>query len=155
MLFPVIHKFDSFEKVDFNINVHDDYKSYKNFEIWKFWNFMKTEFFWKFWNLVKILNLFENFRVFVNRRWSPSVPNKYKTFILSVRGTKNPWKRLTLPVHSLKNYGQTIVKQLEKEKNSNFNVENFVVMFIYWGTITFYIKIFKLFQRNKVMKIVN
>ena len=24
---------------------------------------------------------------------------------------------------------------LEKEKNSNFNVENFVVMFIYWGTI--------------------
>ena len=30
---------------------------------------------------------------------------------------------------------RSIVKQLEKEKNSNFNVENFVVMFIYWGTI--------------------
>jgi hypothetical protein len=26
---------------------------------------------------------------------------------------------------------RSIVKQLEKEKNSNFNVENFVVMFIY------------------------
>jgi hypothetical protein len=24
---------------------------------------------------------------------------------------------------------------MEKEKNSNFNVENCVVMFIYWGTI--------------------
>jgi hypothetical protein len=26
---------------------------------------------------------------------------------------------------------RSIVKQLEKEKNNNFNVENFVVMFIY------------------------
>ena len=32
MLFPVIHEFDSFEKVDFNINVHGD-KFYENFEI--------------------------------------------------------------------------------------------------------------------------
>ena len=30
---------------------------------------------------------------------------------------------------------RSIVKQLEKEKNSNFNVEHFVVMLIYWGTI--------------------
>ncbi len=30
---------------------------------------------------------------------------------------------------------RSMVKQLEKEKNSNFNVENCVVMFIYWGTI--------------------
>jgi hypothetical protein len=33
---------------------------------------------------------------------------------------------------------RSIVKQLEKEKNSNFIGENFVVMFIYWGTIKRY-----------------
>ena len=82
-----------------------------------------------------VVDFFENFRVFVNRRWSLSVPNKYKTFIQSACGTKNPRKRLTLPVHSLKTMDRSIVKQLEKEKNSNFNVENFVVMFIYWGTM--------------------
>jgi hypothetical protein len=48
MLFPVIHKFDSFEKVDFNINLHGDYKSNENLEfVWNFWNF---EIFWNFWN---------------------------------------------------------------------------------------------------------
>jgi hypothetical protein len=31
MLFPVIHN-DSYEKVDFNINLHRDYKSYENFD---------------------------------------------------------------------------------------------------------------------------
>ena len=35
----------------------------------------------------------------------------------------------------LKTMDRSIVKQLEKEKNSNFNVEHFVVMLIYWGTI--------------------
>ena len=82
----VIHN-DSFEKVDFNINLHGDYKSYENFEFfWNFWNFkikkknffrilnffenfeilwnlMKTqifEIFWKFWNLMKILKCYEN-----------------------------------------------------------------------------------------------
>jgi hypothetical protein len=35
----------------------------------------------------------------------PSFPNKYKTFIQSGRGAKNPRKRFTLPVNSLKNYG--------------------------------------------------
>jgi hypothetical protein len=33
---------------------------------------------------------------------------------------------------------RSIVKQLEKEKNSYFNVENFVVMFIYWTIIYTY-----------------
>ena len=32
MLFPQSFISDSFEKVDFNINVHDDYKFYENFE---------------------------------------------------------------------------------------------------------------------------
>jgi glutamine synthetase adenylyltransferase len=31
----------------------------------------------------------------------------------------------------LKTMDRSIVKQLEREKNSNFDVENFVVMFIY------------------------
>ena len=66
----------------------------------------------------------------------PSFPNKYKTFIQSGRGAKNPRKRFTLPVNSLKNYGP-LNSQLEKEKNSNFNVENLVVMFIYRGTILY------------------
>ena len=59
----------------------------------------------KFFEIFEILKFLGNFRVFVNRRRSPSVPNKYKTFIQSGRGTKNPRKRFTLPVHSLKNYG--------------------------------------------------
>jgi hypothetical protein len=58
----------------------------------------------------EILIFFQNFdffffRVFVNSQWSPSVPNKYKTLIQSGHGIKNPRKRFTLPVHSLKNYG--------------------------------------------------
>jgi hypothetical protein len=51
-----------FEKVDFNINVHGDYKFYENFEI--LWNFMKTEIFeifWKFWILMKFFIRFQNF----------------------------------------------------------------------------------------------
>jgi hypothetical protein len=35
MLFPQSFISDSFEKVDFNINVHGDYKFYENFEILK------------------------------------------------------------------------------------------------------------------------
>ena len=31
---PVIHN-DSFEKLEFNINLHGDYKSYENFEIFE------------------------------------------------------------------------------------------------------------------------
>jgi hypothetical protein len=96
---------------------------------------------WNFWNLMKILNFFEiifleNFWVFVNRGWSPSVPNKHKTFIQSGRGTKHCRSIV------LKTMDRSIVKQLEKEKNSHFNVENFVVMFIYWGTITYDILLF-------------
>ena len=36
MLFPQSFISDSFEKVNFNINVHGDYKFYENFEIFKF-----------------------------------------------------------------------------------------------------------------------
>ena len=82
-----------------------------------------------FFEIFEILKFWKNFRVFLNRRWSPSVPNKYKTFIQSGRGTKNPRKRFTLPVHSLNNYGPLNIQ------TSNFIVENVVVMFIYWGTM--------------------
>jgi hypothetical protein len=41
--FQKISKFDSFEKVDFNINVHGDYKFYENFEF--FGNFCNLEIF--------------------------------------------------------------------------------------------------------------
>jgi hypothetical protein len=84
---------------------------------------MKSEIF-------EILKFFENFRVFLNRRWSPSVPNKYKTFIqsgaeLKIRENDSHCRSIVL-----KTMDRSIVKQLEKEKNSNFNVEKFVVMFI-------------------------
>jgi hypothetical protein len=47
------------------------------------------------WILALIKNLFFlNFRVFVNRRWSPSALDKYKTFIQSGCGTKNPKMRV-------------------------------------------------------------
>ena len=105
-------------------------------EISNFWNFLKIlksyehfEFVWNFWNF----EIFKNFRVFVNRRWSPSVPNKYKLLSnpvaeLKVRENDSHWRSIVL-----KTMDRSIVKQLEKEKN--FNVENFVVMFIYWGTV--------------------
>ena len=57
------------------------------------------------------------------------------------RGEKWVWGKndYVTPVHSLKNYGPLNSQTTGKEKNSNFNVENCVVMFIYWGTISMYI----------------
>ena len=46
---PVIHN-DSFEKVDFNINLHGDFKSYENSEF--FWNLN----FFKFYENFEIMN---------------------------------------------------------------------------------------------------
>jgi hypothetical protein len=102
LLFPnlqVLWKFRNFRNFEIFWNFRNFFKFYENFEILNF----KFIFFldWKFWNLMKFFKFLKNFRVFVNRRWSPSVPNKYKTFIQSGRGTKNPRKRFTLPVHSL------------------------------------------------------
>jgi hypothetical protein len=66
------------------------------------------------WNF-QIFNKFQNFHKTCSHHvnllkstfsngWSPSVPNKYISFIQSGCGTKNPRKRFTLPVHSHKNY---------------------------------------------------
>jgi hypothetical protein len=68
--------------------------------------FMKTEIFRNFWK-ISAFSLIDEVRV----------------FRMNIKLLSN---LVTLPFHSLKNYGL-----LEKEKNSNFNVENFVVMFIY------------------------
>ena len=37
---PVIHN-DSFEKLEFNINLHGDYKSYENFDFFEFFEILK------------------------------------------------------------------------------------------------------------------
>ena len=115
-------------------------KFFENFEILcKFWNAMKILNFFEIFDILKFFEIFlifkflRNFRVFVNRRWSPSVPNKYKLLSnpeLIIRENDSHCRSIVL-----KTMDCSIVKQLEKEKNSNFNVENFVVMFIYWGTI--------------------
>jgi hypothetical protein len=127
--------------------------------LWKFWIFLNIFEILKFFEIFEILiflwkqkflkfwNFFKNFRVFVNRRWSPSVPNKCKTFIQSCLGTTNPRKQFTLPVHSLKNYGPLNSQTTGKEKNSNFNVENFVVMFTYWVTIIAFLFLYKSFKK--------
>ena len=60
-----------------------------------------------------------------------------ETFIQCGRGTKNPRKRFSLPVHSLKNYGPLNSQTTEKgkikgnNKISNFYIGNFIVMLIY------------------------
>ena len=93
-------------------------KLYENFEIlWKFRFFCKIFEILKFFEILEILNFFFFYlRVFVNKWWSPSVLNKYKTVIQSGRGTKNPRKRFTLPVHSLKNYGPLNSQTTGKEE---------------------------------------
>jgi hypothetical protein len=107
----------------------------KKFLISEFWIFfLILKFYEILWKL-KFFKFVVNFRVFVNRRWSPSVPNKYKTFIQSGRELKIRENDSHCRSLVLKTMDRSIVKQLEKEKNSNFKVENFVVMFIYWGTI--------------------
>ena len=52
-------EFDSFEKVDSNINLHGDYKSYENFEF-----FLKIYEIFKFYEIFEILNFFEIFEIF-------------------------------------------------------------------------------------------
>jgi hypothetical protein len=51
---------------------------------------------------------------------------KYQTLIIKIRENDSHCQSIVL-----KSMDRSIVKQLEKEKNSNFNVENCVVMFIY------------------------
>ena len=96
-------------------------KSYGKFEMaWNFWNF---EFFFK----ISEFSL---------------IDDEDQVFRINIKLLSNPVEELKIRENDshcgsivLKSMDRSIVKQLEKEKNSNFNVENFVVMFIYWGTI--------------------
>jgi hypothetical protein len=108
-------------------------KKYLILEFWKFRNFMKTEIFeilWKFWFFfIKI----SEFSLIDDEVW---------VFQINIKLLSNPVAELKICENDshcrsivLKTMDRSIVKQLEKEKNSNFNVEHFVVMFIYWGTI--------------------
>ena len=108
-------------------------KIYLILEFWKFRNFMKTEIFeilWKFWFFfIKI----SEFSLIDDEVW---------VFQINIKLLSNPVAELKICENDshcrsivLKTMDRSIVKQLEKEKNSNFNVEHFVVMFIYWGTI--------------------
>ena len=126
-ILEILKNFEIFEILKFCENFEILY-----FKIFSFFYFRILEFL----EIFEILIFLENFRVFVNRRWSPSVPNKYKTFIQSVAELKIRENDLHCRSIVLKTMDRSIVKELEKVKNSNNNVENFVVMFIYWGTIT-------------------
>jgi hypothetical protein len=70
------------------------------------------------------------------------IDDEVQVFRINIKLLSNPVAELKIRKNDshcrsivLKTMDRSIVKQLEKEKNSNFNVENFVVMFIYWGTI--------------------
>jgi hypothetical protein len=74
-------------------------------------NFEKKSLILKIFEIFEIFGFYENLEIlnfkkkFNFKFFENFVPNKYKTFIQFGRGTKNPRKRFTLPVHSLKNYG--------------------------------------------------
>jgi hypothetical protein len=100
-----------------------------NFRILKF--FENFEILWKFLNAMKIFNY-----------WDDEV----RVFRINIKLSSNPVAELKIRENDshcrsivLKTTDRSTVKQLEKAKNSNFNVENFVVMFIYWGTINAFI----------------
>jgi hypothetical protein len=129
-------------------------KILKFYENWNFWNFLKNfksyvnfEFFCNFLKLLKFWNFFKISEVSL-------IDDEVRVFRISIkliqsgRRTENPRKRFTLRSIVLKTMDRSIVKQLEKERNSNFNVENFVVMFIYWGTINWFIEC--LFRTNSI-----
>ena len=66
------------------------------------------------------------------------IDDEVRVFRINIKLLSNPVAELKIRENDsqcrsivLKTMDRSIVKQLEKEKNSNFNVENFVVMFIY------------------------
>ena len=105
-------------------------KCYENFE--SLINFRNFEMFWNFWN----------FEIFLENSEFSLIDDEVRMFRINIKLLSNPVAELKVRENDshcrsivLKTMDRSIVKQLEKEKNSNFNVENCVVMFIYWGTI--------------------
>ena len=81
---------------------------------------------------MKILKCYGNFEI------CSLIDDEVQVFRINVKLLSNPVVELKICENDshcrsivLKTMDRSIVKQLEKEKNSNFNVENFVVMFIY------------------------
>ena len=91
-------------------------KFFKILEILKFWNLKILKFYEILWNFMKT-EIFNKFLKIWNLLYNPVAE-------LKIREDDSRYR--------------SIVKQLEKEKNSNFNIEKIVVMFIYWGTIILY-----------------
>ena len=65
------------------------------------------------------------------------IDDEVKVFRINIKLLSNPVAEIKIRENEshcrfrvLKTMDRSIVKQLEKEKNSNFNVENVVVMFI-------------------------
>jgi hypothetical protein len=89
-------------------------KSYENFEIlWKF------EFFWNFWN----------FEIFKKFQFS-LIYDEVREFRINIKLLSNPVAELKVRENDshcrsivLKTMDRSIVNQLEKEKNSSFNVK--------------------------------
>jgi hypothetical protein len=87
---------------------------------------------------MKILKCFEIFEILLNISEFSLIDDEVRVFRININLLSNPVAELKIREHNshcrsiiLKTMDRSIVKQLEKEKNSNFNVENFVVMFIY------------------------
>ena len=115
------------------------------FEILKFCEHFEILWKLKFFNFLKILKSCENLDFFFNflkiSQFS-FIDDEVRVFRINIKLLSNPVAELKIRENDshcqsivLKTMNRSIVKQLEKEKNSNFNVENFVVMLIYWGTI--------------------
>ena len=80
----------------------------------------------------------ENFEIFLKISEFSLIDDEVRVFRISIILLSNPVVELKIAKKDshcrsivLKTMDRSIVKQLEKEKNSNFNVENFVVMLIY------------------------
>ena len=94
-----------------------------------------------FGNFLKILKSYENFEIFEILKFLKIsefslIDDEVRVFRINIKLLSNPVAELKVRENDshwrsivLKTMDRSIVKQLEKEKN--FNVENFVVMFIY------------------------
>ena len=86
----------------------------------------------------EIFEIFRKFRIFLKNSEFSLIDDEVRVFRIKVKLLSNPVAELIVRENDshcrsivLKTMDRSIVKQLEKEKNSNFNVENVVVMFMY------------------------
>ena len=133
----VLWKFcENFEILNFRNVFFFYFRILKFYEI--LWKLKFLEFFWKFWNFLTFLKFWD----FLKISEFSLIDDEVQVFRINIKLLSNPVAELKISENDshcqaivLKTMDRSIVKQLEKEKNSNFNVENFVGMFIDWGTI--------------------